>query len=314
MKKIPWFEMTRQYRAEQNSRNYKYTHQFIEDLLDAIERERNPFNFREQLFAITQLYIDGLIAKKYRKQKENQELTQHKGVARTVQGDALDALVQAGKSAIGSFYSGDGINCDAVRELFLQYAEYIAAYSNKECPSSRHLSGEELAVQKFGFKMQEAFTTMLDVPDTLVCNVSGALEPSYLLMYICEKNDPLLLRYSHIRRDDERVKTIDNNTQIKILPRLKKKKVLVVEDYAYTGKSIFKIVDYVVKFQPRSLYGVAVRGGDVGPFVHTRNRNGIQFAAAHRRAYMEGISHEDDMVDQLYQSLFILQKEHKTRW
>ncbi len=278
MKYIPAFNIAERYRAEANSRRDEYTPKTIGHLLDAIERESNPFDFREQLFAITQHYSDGLIAGKKVKRQKRQQHAQHRAVAGTARMQALDALIQAGKNVTGSFYSGEGVACDAVRELFLPYAADIFACSDKGHSKIRHLNRMEYYVQNFGFKMQGALESMLHIPETLVCVASGGLEPSYLLMHICEKDDILVLRYSRTTRNDEVVESPYHNTQRHILPKIKKKEVLVIEDYVYTGKSIFGALHYIVTFQPKSLYGVTVMSQDKGPFLCTRNQGILNFS------------------------------------
>lgn len=216
----------------------------LKQLTEKIEREDNPVAFKDQLLSIIQLYFNGLLSENDEQSKE----------------ELPDKLCLAGKKAMGSFYRGEGIDFDSVKEMFLPYASEIIEQNPEGAARCRHLLNYQQEVYQFGLKLPD----ILNGPfDTLVCVATGGFEPSFLAMDIMEKDSLIPVRYSHRRQMDTKVKILKKASAA--YPRMiKDKKVLVIEDWTIDGKSLVKVMKYVAKMEPSELYSAAVTGSTPG--------------------------------------------------
>ena len=179
------------------------------------------------------------------------------------QAEALSKLNLAGKKAIGSFYRGEGIDFDDVKETLLPYASVIMQYSQMDKESKlRHLFYKSDKVQRFGLKLPQVSSSMADI-DTIVCVASGGFEPSYLTMDMLEKEDLSVMRFSYIERKDSKVKVPACTSYRCLDAQIRDKKVMVVEDWIASGRSWSYVMKFTSDFKPAELYGGSVIGGDI---------------------------------------------------
>lgn len=257
MKKIPELDITKHYQTEfdlaKGSNSYRV---YLNELIKKIENEKNPMDFKEQLLAITQLYFDST----FDSTSYACFLIEQNPDEWNTQSEVLDKLILAGKNAIGSFYSGDGIDLDSVKEIILPYADSIIKYGPEaSIPKVRHLRGLYQNVQTFGIELQKTFDYTKPI-DTLVCIASGAFEPSFLAMNIKEKEDLVVMRYSVAGRDDKHVKVPNGASERYLKSKIEDKTVLVVEDVVCEGGTLAEVMKYSSGFRPDELYGISVKG------------------------------------------------------
>ena len=222
----------------------------INTLINKIEKENNLFDFRDQLSAIVQLYFDGLIKKEHSGTKEKNKVWSEQKLV-------LDKLNNAGKLAYGSFYRGNGIDFDKVREMILPNASKIIKYSNEENAKPRHLanSNGHKEIQDFGLILTE-IASVKEPFDTIVCCASGGFEPSFLAMDILEKNTIVPVRYSWVSgdRQDFKVKFPKYAPDDYLSSKVDGKKVLVVEDVVSSGRSLAEVLEMVEDNKPGDLW------------------------------------------------------------
>lgn len=240
MKPLPKIDLT-EYNTTYDGYNYKKT---LEELIKKVKKEEDVVDFINELLAIIQIYFDGLI--------HNRESNQ-------IEKEILDNLFLAGKKIIGSFYRGEPIDLENIREIFLPYAPYIIKYGDKKSAKDRHLERSYESVQTFGLTLPEILSKDgMESLDTLVCIATGAFEPSFLAMDIIEKEDLIAVRYSHFSRNDPCVRI--PRTEKDIISKIKKKKVLVIEDIIISGDTLINVMSYLAKMEPDKLYGTSVIG------------------------------------------------------
>lgn len=263
MKPIPEIRLSSYYKDEflkqDRETRWKWN---LRNLIKRIEKEDNPVNFRNQLLSISQLYFDGLVEK-------DPTTNVLKGAARRARKDKLwskqfDALSQlnlAGKKAVSSFYRGDGVDFDDVKDTFLPYASAIIKSDNKgSIAKHRNLLNEYNTVQTFGRNLCDECR---DIGiDTIVCVASGGFEPSYLAMDILEKEDLVVMRYSHRSKEDSGVKLPVSASSVYFANKIKDKTVLVVEDWVASGQSLNGVMDYLSRRRPNGIYCTTVIGCD----------------------------------------------------
>ena len=228
----------------------------IPQLIKTIDAEDNPVNFRNQLLSISQLYFDGLI-----KTKNGADMA--KGATWAEQAQALYNLNLAGKKAIGSFYRGKGIDFDGVKEIFMPYASAIIQYGgNDSIAKHRNIFDDYNTVHAFGRNLYDECRNITGI-DTIVCVAGGGFEPSYLAMDILEKEELAVMRYSSYRSmPDSNVKLPKFAPKGYINDQIKNKKVLVIEDYVVSGKSLNKVMNYISKRKSREIYCTTVIGSN----------------------------------------------------
>ena len=255
MKMILDIDIKEHYKSEFDSAEGWYTSAGrLDALIKEIESEENPIDFKEQLLAITQLYFDSILDYPNYASFSTEQNTDEWAE----QSEALDNLILAGKKSIGSFYQGDGIDFDEVKEIILPYADKIIEYNPTfDYAKTRHLRDAEQNVQRFGIELQKTFDNTKPI-DTLVCIASGGFEPSFLAMDIIEKEELAVVRYSNESRDDQEVKVPIHTPEENLKSKIKDKTVLVIEDIVYTGMTLAKVMKYASGFMPNELYGIAV--------------------------------------------------------
>ena len=255
MNPIPNISLSRHYQAEKLLIEHSY-HLNLQDLMKKIETEDNPLNFNDQLLAITQLYFEGLI-EKYIDQNIDQENLESE------QSETLSRLNLAGKKAIGSFYRGNGVDFDDIRETFLPYASTIMQSGNNDCAAKhRHAFFTDYdEVQRFGLNLPIISDYIGDI-DTIACVASGGFEPSYLLMDMMEKEELAVMRYSYNNKDDSEVRVPAYVSENYLGSQIKGKKVLVVEDMVSTGESLGQVMKFVSNLKPKEVYGTSVIGNN----------------------------------------------------
>ena len=251
MKPIPKINLNTHYESEFSSAELQFYNN-MPGLIKMIETEDNPVNFKNQLLSIAQLYFDDLVDNDVSGNTDWPE-----------QSEALSKLNLAGKKAIGSFYRGEGIDFDGVKETLLPYASVFQKYAKNEKQSkARHLFYKSDYVQRFGLKLQQASNSMADI-DTIVCVASGGFEPSYLAMDMLEKEDLGVMRFSYIERKDSKVRVPACTPYSCLDAQIRDKRVMVVEDWMASGRSWSYVMKFTSDFKPAELYGGSVIGGDI---------------------------------------------------
>lgn len=262
MYKLPNLDLDKHYRTEFISASYDYQHD-LKNLLERIERESNPINFWNQLYAITRLFYDGLLCNGfldfYKRQFRKLELWSD-------QKEVLDKLVECGKIAIGQFYRGDGIDSGKLREIFLPFSDRILKHGVNSKAPSRKLDITYNDVQKFGLALQENLNDRISTPTSEICIASGGFEPSYLALNLIDREELTIARYSRIKKADKKVLTPKNAPEDYLDSAVKGKIVLVCEDSIGRGNTIQKLLQEIIKSKPTGLYG-AVVSTNKNPFV-----------------------------------------------
>ena len=250
MNKIPAINIREYYQAELDSAkgDEYFAGSDLKKLMEDLENEDNPVDFKEQLLAINQLYFEGI-------------LEEHSQDEWDAQSKALEKLILAGKNAIGSFYDGNGTDFDSTKEIVLPYADKLIKYGNTSCNANgrRDLRQHENDTQKFGLELQKAFDNPKFI-DTIICVASGAFEPSFLAMHIIEKDELTVVRYSHINKYDSDIKIPKCFPKEYINSKIEDKKVLIAEDFIASGKTIKKVLSFVSALNPDELYCISVLG------------------------------------------------------
>ena len=269
MRPIPNISLSRHYQKERLFIEQPYSLN-LQNLIQKIENEDNPLNFNTQLLAISQLYFEGLIEKDIDQNidKENPG---------SEQSEALSRLNLAGKKAIGSFYRGNGVDFDDIREIFLPYASIILQYGNNDCTAKhRHAYFTDYdEVQRFGLNLP-ILSDYIEDTDTIVCVASGGFEPSYLLMDMMDKEDLAVMRYSYNNKNDSEVRVPAFVTESDLGSQIEGKKVLVVEDVVSTCKSLNQVMKFVYNRKPKEVYGTSVCASDYHPDMKVKILNPLR--------------------------------------
>ena len=248
MNKIQDMNIGEYYRAELDSAksDYYFEARSLRELLIDIKTEYNPVSFKEQLLAINQLYFEGTL------QNPNDL---------NAQSQTFEKLFLAGKSAIGSFYEGNGIDFDKIKEMVLPYADKIINYGNTTgfANKRRDLRRCEKHTLNFGLELQKTFDDTKPI-DTLVCIASGAFEPSFLAMHIKEKDELTVVRYSHRNYSDYDIRIPKSFPKEYLNSKIKDKKVLIAEDHIASGETVKKVTSFISSLNPDELYCMSALG------------------------------------------------------
>lgn len=215
----------------------------IKTLMERIKVEQNPLDFKNELYLMIQLYYDGLITHKTHKETDSEKET-------------LRSLFRSGLETTSSFYRGEGIDFEQIKEIFMPFEKYILEQSTgySYMPRLAYYAGR---VQKYGFWLEETFKN--DNFETAVCVANSAFEPAFLTMNILDIKELVPLRFSRLRREDKKIK-IPCLLEDYSIRNIKDKKVIVVEDMVLSGKSLLKVMKYVSKQKPCRMIGTAVIG------------------------------------------------------
>ncbi|GAG26571.1 unnamed protein product, partial [marine sediment metagenome] len=174
--------------------------------------------------------------------------------------EILNKLCLAGKKSTGSYYRGEGIDFDGVKEIFLPYASEIIKRNPVGKAKYRHLREYRGEVYNFGLNLPDISDESFD---TLVCVASGGFEPAFLAMDMMEKDSLIPVRYSMRQRNDFEVKVL-KKASTAYPQRIEGKRVLVIEDWVVSGKSLAEVMRYVAGMKPNKLCGMAATGHDRG--------------------------------------------------
>lgn len=216
---------------------------YCSDILRGLEHEENPVILKSDILDLAQLLFEGIVLRPERGSCDGKKA-------------CLDALYDAGKRCIGSFYRGEPEPPDTLRELLLPQATAIISYAKDTPPKNRHLRWD-YTLQLFGRSLPKLFPGLSGI-EVLVGIASGGFEPSFLLMDMLDC--PLLpVAYSHVHGTDT-TPHLPKLQKGPYLSALHGKQVLLVDDVVYSGKALWKVSCEVASAQPRALYGCAVAG------------------------------------------------------
>ncbi|MFH1432810.1 MAG: phosphoribosyltransferase [archaeon] len=229
-------------------------------IFSLIEKESNPIDFKEELLAITQLYLDGIVSSSGKTIEEsvckNTSDLNHVEETWYMQRDVLNSLVSAGKKAIGSFYEGNSIDIDVIKEIFMPYKAEILKDSEHERSKERRLQGVIAPIHTLGSRLQQRLGTDIETPDTIICISSGGFELSYLAMNITGTDRLITVRYSRYAKGDTKVRIPKNAPCQYLDTEIKNKRIMVVDDWISSGNSLSHVMQYILKSQPLELYAV----------------------------------------------------------
>ena len=229
----------------------------LEALLKNLEVCTNPLALREDICSIGQLYVDGIIGNDvqriirsiYASPESLEEWKEQKKI--------LDAINLAGITAMGQFYSGEGINARQVRGIILPYASEIIKYGSSSLAKLRHMTPQIDRMQKFGQFLQKYPNAIVNI-DSIVAVASGGLEPAYLVANAYGINDIAVPRYSSIGKRDSSVKLPKNAPQGYMENYSAGKDVAVVEDTVCLGESMREVIGKVLECSPKRVVGMFV--------------------------------------------------------
>ncbi|MFH1127201.1 MAG: phosphoribosyltransferase [archaeon] len=232
----------------------------LPSIFSLIEKESNPIDFKEELLAITQLYFDGIVSSSGKTIEEsvckNTSDINHVEETWYMQRDVLNSLVSAGKKAIGSFYEGNSIDIDVIKEMFMPYKTEILKDGEHERSKERRLQGVIAPIHTLGSRLQQRFGTDIETPDTIICISSGGFELSYLAMNIAGTDRLITVRYSRYAKGDTEVIIPKNAPRQYLDNEIKNKRALVVDDWISSGSSLSRVMQNILKSEPHTLYAV----------------------------------------------------------
>ena len=243
MRPLPEFDFDEKYKCELNLRDYFGDHRKTLDvLLKKMDREKNALMFRNQLFATLQLYYDGMLSND----------TDEGSICS--QEEVLDQLLLAGETFVDNFYRGEVIDFDEILDMIMPYETEILKWGYKGSAKQRHLNGELhiLKLQSFGFNIPE-IVDMVN-PDTLVCIASGGFEPAIIAKNITDNKTLAILKYSRIYERNEEVRIPSETPNDCLHKKIEGKRVLVIDDLIVSGKTIYKVLNYLSEMEPETLH------------------------------------------------------------
>jgi len=238
------------------------------ELLNELEAEIHPVDFKDELLAITQLFFDSMVESEKGNWEEQEKV--------------FSTLVEAGKTAVGSYYQSGEIDLDKVKELVLTHVDcLIGQYflndrrskvrwvtdggSNLDFGSTLQKTYREKTISEEGkgvfWALRRARERKIPGVDMVVAVASGGFEPAYLAMNILGVDEFLPIRYSHVSRHDLGVKTPALAPE-NYAAAIKGKSVLLVDDVILSGRSILQCMDYALQHDPKGLYISSMMGGN----------------------------------------------------
>ncbi|MBU0959214.1 MAG: phosphoribosyltransferase domain-containing protein [Nanoarchaeota archaeon] len=225
---------------------------YLDGLIQSLERlEGEVHSNREKIFRIAQLYIDGVIESKANRKASYEEWE--------AKDSALRAINYAGMQAMDSFYRGEGINEEQLRETILPHADTILRHGSLRASKKRHLTGVVDSVQDRILTLQRSLEKIGPL-DSIVAVASGALEPAYVLAKVLEIPEVAAARLSRMAKNDSRVKTPTRDTDRYLRWHCEGKNVLVVEDIALEGVSMAKVLKKAIEYNPKRVVGLIIKG------------------------------------------------------
>lgn len=218
----------------------------LDKILSKIEREKSPGIILSGICKLGQVLFDGMLNDQNHKEFDEQRRT-------------LDSLIDIGtKAAYETYFSDSDPDLDGIKHDIKEIEANLLKYSDSDA-KDRHLAYRRMDILYFG-KMIAKLAEKEDT-DTLVAVMSGALEPTFVAKNIFSDSVVLPLRYSYYSRSDLYVRKPNFLSQKEISKSVNNRKVLVIEDAAMTGKSMYNVINYVKKFSPSKLYSVYVYSG-----------------------------------------------------
>ncbi len=220
------------------------THQSrtLEEILGALQKTRDSFFVKEQVYGIAQLYTDGLIENPFQKHMWDE------------QERVLRNIHQAGIIATGQFYYGQEVDVEQIRDLILPNSQQILRYGSSRGAKSRHLFKGMRETQKIGLEFQKRHKEIGQI-DSIVAVASGGFEPAYLIAHILGRNEIVGVRYSNCHRDDIVAKIPSGAPKDYLDGYCKGQNVAIVEDLVCSGTSMQRVAEEVIKHSPKRIIG-----------------------------------------------------------
>lgn len=214
-------------------------------LLEQIEVQRNPINFKEAMLQIVQLYFDGLV--------EDYEVRQDK--IWKEQSEALDALLQSAKLTVSNFYDGNP-SFERAKEIVTDYAPILIKHGSKEGSKLRRFYNDGHLIKYFSIEVAPAFKKK--EINCVIPVASGGFEPGLLVAGHLENSRILPVRYSDYSRDDKTVLVPTQAPSGYAAEEIRDKNVLIIDDVVDRGRTLGKVLEWIQRYKPQELYFAAV--------------------------------------------------------
>ncbi len=174
------------------------------------------------------------------------------------QRSTLEKLLLGCEDLVNCNYTGDKNSKGA--ELILSVRSDIKKYAKGE-EEARHLRENDSIKELILIESLENLQNEDGKFDSVFYVASGGAEPA--LLY-CARNGgiPTPIRFSMYSKEDTHVRLPIDMPKEYLREKVEGKRILVVEDIVISGKSVVKTMDYLAKFDPKAIYGCAVRMED----------------------------------------------------
>ncbi len=216
-------------------------------LLQMLETETDPYDFKEWLLEATQLYFDGLVENK----PENAEVWPAQEIA-------LNALLQGLRTTTFSYYQQEkDIPFATIREIILPQAAEIIKYGSTSTAKPRHLAYDGIYVKR----CVDGLVNRLPTENlTIIPIASGGFEPAALLAERVNPEKLFPMRYSKCYHNDAAVLVPPAAPSEYAAQQIEGKNVLIIDDVVCTGMTAEKVIDKVKKHDPATVYFATVIG------------------------------------------------------
>ncbi len=248
----------------------------IESLVDAIRTSTKTENLRYPIYSLMQPYFNALI-----EYTANGLSSDERSLTWNEQSGTLYRLMDIGRRFAKWFigghyeydeygeYTGDIVYVNEAtpgnfKEELLEIVPSIVKYTQNRGIKSRHIEPHIGDMETFGRALS---AIPIDVdrrvgPDIIVCIASGGFEPSLTAAAVFDKDvkDVVPVRFSNRRWNDTEVRIPSLATKKHYLEeRVKKRNILVVDDFLATGSVARKVLEFLGEMEPQSLLFTAAK-------------------------------------------------------
>jgi adenine/guanine phosphoribosyltransferase-like PRPP-binding protein len=205
----------------------------LDALVRMIGSEKEQCRFRNEFFAIMQLYYDGLIEKNQTEKLEEQRAT-------------FEGLCEAGKSLAKSLYCSKP-ELEFPRDYILKNKNKILDFGSEKRAKKRHLAEKRDVLRRFG---EQCF--LFENYDIIAGASSGSFEPALLAASIIKK-PYFFVRYSHMSEKDFYVHLPPHEKKREIAKKVAGKRVLFVDDALFSGKTAATMQEFIGAMKPKDM-------------------------------------------------------------
>jgi len=213
-------------------------------LLEIIESQQDPVNFKEAVLSGVQLYFDGLVER--RNETPNPEIWGE-------QLETLNALLKGVRMTVASYYRQDrDVPFDEVREIVLPHGSKIIRHGSRDLCRTRHLAGQDLLVKEGILETIDALGG--EKVDLIIPVASGGFESAVLMADYLGVDNVFPARYSIFSRNDREVLLPGNAPLNYPKQQISKKGVLIMDDIVSSGATACKMTQWAKKYNPTKVY------------------------------------------------------------